>query len=42
MCVRVCDGTVPAQLSLRSPVTGAPHWGAGSSDGRLLPGIYGK
>jgi len=36
------DGTVPAQLSLRSPVTGAPHRGAGSSDGRLLPGIYGK
>lgn len=45
-CVYVCvwtfDGTVPAQLSLRSPVTGAPHRGAGSSDGRLLLGIYGK
>lgn len=45
-CVCVClstfDGTVPAQLSLRSPVTGAPHRGAGSSDGRLLLGIYGK
>lgn len=44
VCVCVCtfDGTVPAQLSLRSPVTGAPHRGAGSSDGRLLLGIYGK
>ena len=33
LCVCVCryvwwDGTVPAQLSLRSPVTGAPHRGS--------------
>ena len=33
ICVCVCryvwwDGTVPAQLSLRSPVTGAPHRGS--------------
>lgn len=41
-CACTFDGTVPAQLSLRSPVTGAPHRGAGSSDGRLLLGIYGK